>query len=94
MVSLLASLRRPRQQRSGTSHQALLALMDNRLPGETSMTGISKELGLAPRGLKQLRETLRDPDHPTTQALAKIGVTFVSSGSGRGTVSYLMKADD
>jgi hypothetical protein len=68
--------------------------MDNRLPGEVSMTGLGNELGLTPSGLAKLREALRDANHPTTQALGEMGVTYVSRGAGRGAVSFLVKQDD
>jgi hypothetical protein len=38
--------------RRGSSHEALLALMGNRLPGETPMSFIKSELGLTPSGVR------------------------------------------
>ena len=41
--------------RRGSSHEALLALMSNRLPGETPMSFIRSELGLTASAAKDLR---------------------------------------
>jgi len=80
-----------RKARTGTSHAALLALMSNRLPGETAMPHIQRELGLAPSKLKKLKEALSKPGHPTTTALRNIGVGYVVRGAGRGSKSFLIK---
>lgn len=80
------------QVRKGSSHEALIAFMRNRLPGETAMTAVQKALGLGDEGRKTLAVALRDPAHPLTKALADIGVRYVSTGVGRGSKSYLVKA--
>jgi hypothetical protein len=41
--------------------------------------------------VKKLRETLNNSDHPTTKALADIGVKYIP-GVGRGSKSFLLKA--
>ncbi len=58
-------------------------------PGTVSLSTIQHDLQLS--SVKKLRETLNDDNHPTTQALRSIGVTYIP-GVGRGSKSYLMKA--
>ena len=41
--------------------------------------------------LKKLKEALSKPEHPTTTALRKIGVSYVGGGVGRGSKPYLIK---
>jgi hypothetical protein len=65
--------------------------MENRLPGETAITTIQKELGLSDKGKTKLMETLRDVAHPLTQKLAEIGVRYLTTGVGKGARSYLIK---
>ena len=62
-----------RKARTNTSHAALLTLMTNRLPGETSMSYIQRELGLDPSKYKKLKASLSKPGHHTTTALREIG---------------------
>jgi hypothetical protein len=77
--------------RRGSSHEALLALMGNRLPGETPMSYIKTELGLTPSAVKDLRGVLRDDSHDLTKTLAHLGVRYLTTGKGRGAKSYLLK---
>jgi hypothetical protein len=77
--------------RRGSSHAALLALMSNRLPGETPMSFIKSELGLTASAAKELRGVLRDDDHDLTKSLAHLGVRYMTIGQGRGARSYLLK---
>jgi len=79
------------QVRKGSSHEALLVFMKNRLPGETAMSLIKKELGLSTKALDKMRETLRNQDHLLTKQLAELRVTYMVSGVGRGARSYLLK---
>jgi hypothetical protein len=81
-----------RKARTGTSHAALITLMTNRLPGETSMSHVQRELGLESPKLKKLKEALSKSDHPTTTALRSLGVVYVVRGAGRGSKSFLIKA--
>lgn len=78
--------------RRGSSHEALLALMAHRMPGETSMSFVRSELGLSTTGLKELRGVLRDEEHELTKSLAAIGVRYVTEGKGRAARSFLFKA--
>jgi hypothetical protein len=77
--------------RRGSSHEALIAYMTTRLPGETAMAIIKSELGLNDGALKKLKEVLRTADHPTTTALRAMGVRYFVRGKGRGAKAYLMK---
>jgi hypothetical protein len=65
--------------------------MTNRLPGETAMSHVQRELGLEPPKLKKLKEALKKPEHPTTTALRNIGVVYITRGAGRGSKSFLIK---
>jgi hypothetical protein len=77
--------------RRGSSHAALLAMMGNRLPGETPMSLVKSELGLTPSAVKDLRRVLRDDCHDLTRSLAHLGVRYLTTGVGRGARSYLLK---
>ena len=77
--------------RRGSSHEGLLVLMENRLPGETPMSLIRSELGLTDEGNKKLAKTLRDEKHDLTKSLAAMGVRYLSTTNGRGGRSFLLK---
>jgi len=78
--------------KKGSSHEALLVMMQNALPGDYSVSRINGELGLSPDALKKLKTALRDPEHPLSQALLETGVKIQHSGSGRGARTMLVKA--
>jgi hypothetical protein len=80
-----------KQVRRGSSHEALLALMENRLPGEAPMSLIRTALSLSKDAQKALAKTLRDKEHQLTKALAEMGVRYVSTPNGRGGKSFLLK---
>lgn len=80
-----------RKPRTRSSHGALITLMQNRAPGEVSMSLVQRELGLKPKGLEKLRGVLRDCGHPTTRALAQMGVKLVTQGRTRGAKTFLVK---
>jgi hypothetical protein len=82
---------RVKKARSSSTRAALVAYMANRLPGETALSAIKRELGLGDGKLRKLKETLRDVSHPTTEALAQIGVAYVVRGKGRGAKTFLVK---
>jgi hypothetical protein len=75
----------------GTPHERLLILMENRVPGRTSMTVVGRMLGLNPSAKKDLQKNLRNENHPTTLALKAMDVTYVVTGKGRGGKSELVK---
>lgn len=78
--------------RKGSSHEALLSLMNHKLPGETAWSEVKVALGLTQAGEKDLRGVLRNDSHPLTKELGKIGVRYDVRGQGRGSKTYLMKA--
>jgi hypothetical protein len=78
-----------KKPRAGSSHTRLIDYMANRPTGTVSLSDIQGELKLT--NVKKLRETLNDDDHPTTQALASMGVRYIP-GVGRGSKSFLVKA--
>jgi hypothetical protein len=78
--------------RRNSSHESLIALMSNRLPGETSLTTVQHELGLSSKGMEKLRAILRNQDHALTKQLQETGVTMVASGYGKGSRSVLLKS--
>lgn len=80
-----------RKPRKGSSHEALIKLMANRLPGETPMPLIRRELGLNERQLKRLKEVLRTKHHATTQELLRMGVHYEATRVGRGAKAFLIK---
>jgi hypothetical protein len=80
-----------KKTRRGTSHEALITYMRNRLPGETALSTVKRELDLSASKLKDLKAVLRDTAHPTTTALRSIGVGYVVRGAGRGAESFLIK---
>jgi hypothetical protein len=82
-----------RKVRKGSSHDALLSYMAVRLPGETAMSNVQRELGLEPLKLKKLKAVLSNSDHHTTTALRDIGVTYVVRGVKRGAKAFLIKAE-
>jgi hypothetical protein len=77
--------------RKGSSHEALIAFMNTRLPGETAMTTVKGELGLSDNTLRKLKEVLRTTDHPMTTALRDLGVHYVVRGKGPAARAYLIK---
>lgn len=78
--------------KKGSSHEALLVMMQNALPGDYSVSRINGELGLSPKGLEKIKAALRDPEHSLTKALLETGVKIQHSGSGRGARTMLVKA--
>lgn len=81
-----------RKLRKGSSHEALLAYMLQRLPGSVPMSKIGRDLGIEPNTLKALRAELRAPESPIAEKLAAIGVGYTVEGKGRGAKSYLVKS--
>ena len=65
--------------------------MSNRPTGETALSYIRAELSLDKGALKRLKETLRDPNNPTTAALSDRVVSYLVKGAGRGAKTYLVK---
>jgi hypothetical protein len=78
-----------RKPRVGSSHVRLIDYVDKLPSGTVSLSTIQHDLQLT--SVKKLRETLNNSEHPTTQALKRMGVNYIA-GIGRGSKSYLMKA--
>ncbi|MHC2625057.1 hypothetical protein ACVIW2_007089 [Bradyrhizobium huanghuaihaiense] len=78
-----------KRPRAGSSHVRLIDYMTKHAAGTVSLSEIQHALQL--KNLKKLRETLNDKEHPTTQALIGLGVTY-NPGVGRGSKSFLAKA--
>jgi hypothetical protein len=76
--------------RRSSSHERLVTFMKIRLPGETSMGLIQKELNITADGKKKLQRVLQDRNHTLAKALTAIGVAY-QQGRGRGSASYLLK---
>ena len=78
--------------RRGSFHEALVALMGNRLPEEAQdVVHFQSELGITPSAVKKLRKVLRDDSHHLTKSLAEVGVRYLTSGMGRSSRSFLLK---
>lgn len=77
--------------RRGSSHEALIRLMTGLPPGEVTLKRIASEFNLTQNGAKTLAATLRDAASPLSKRLAEIGVSWVSTGVGRGARSFLLK---
>ena len=80
-----------RKVRKGSSHEAILAYMQNAPAGELPVARLREEFELGQDTYKALLKTLRDQTHPLSQSLTEIGVTYHSTGKGRGAKSFLLK---
>jgi hypothetical protein len=78
-----------KKPRVGSSHERLITYMAAQSTGTVSLSDIQLDLCLT--SVKKLRETLNDAEHPTTKALADLGVKYVP-GVGRGSKSFLVKS--
>lgn len=78
-----------KRPRAGSSHVRLIEYMRNATAGAVSLSIIQHALQLS--SVKKLRETLNNGEHPTTQALMEMGVSYIP-GVGRGSKSFLVKA--
>jgi hypothetical protein len=77
----------------GSSHEAVLAYMDQRLPGETPLSRLGRALSIDRKAMQKLQDVFRDPQHPLTRELATMGVVYEVRGKGRGAKSYLTKSE-
>jgi hypothetical protein len=53
---------------------------------------IQRELSLTTKQISRIREQLLDGGSNIAKALRKIGVSYLVTGVGRGSKSYLLKA--
>lgn len=82
---------RVRKPRKGSSHEALIAYMEQRLPGAVSISKVMSDLSLDANKRKKIREHLSKPTSGLSEALKAIGVKYRVEGKGRGSKSYLDK---
>ena len=83
---------RPKRQiKKGSSHEALVVMMQNAKPGDYSMSRLGLDLGLSHESVKKIKAALRDSDHPLTERLREVGVKIVHSGKGRGHKTIVVK---
>lgn len=80
-----------RKPRKGSSHEALIAYMDQRLPGAVSMSKLASDLSLDKGKREKVREQLSKPTSGLSVALRAIGVEYRVEGKGRGARSSLVK---
>lgn len=80
-----------RKPRKGSSHEALIAYMDQRLPGAVSMSRLASDLNLDKGKREKVREQLSKPTSGLSVALRAIGVEYRVEGKGRGARSSLVK---
>ena len=78
-----------KKPRVGSSGVRLIDYMSKQPPGPVSLSVIQRDLQLS--SVKKLREMLNNTEHPTTQALREMKVSYLP-GVGRGSKSYLVKA--
>jgi uncharacterized protein with HEPN domain len=78
--------------RKASYHRPLVSFMTQRLPGETSIKEVVMELGLTRYDKLNLQSDLRDATSPLAQQLSEMGISYHSTGQGRGARSYLLKA--
>jgi broad specificity phosphatase PhoE len=77
--------------RKGSSHEAILAFMNNADAGELPLSELKRQFDLKQDALKALQKSLKDQAHALTKSLADVGVTYHSSGKGRASKSFLLK---
>ncbi|MGC0325013.1 hypothetical protein ABIG06_005642 [Bradyrhizobium sp. USDA 326] len=78
-----------RKPRKGSSHEALIAYMEQRLPGAVSISKLASDLSLDASKREKIREQLSKPTSRLSEALRAIGVEYRVEGKGRGAKSYL-----
>lgn len=84
--------KRETKVRRGSSHEAIISYMKSQPPGEIDVRAIREELQVSSSVWKEsVAPALRQADHPLTQSLIELGVTYVVKGKGRGSKSLLIK---
>ena len=78
--------------RNSSAHAAILTLMRGREPGLTPFPFIQQQLSLSPKQISRVKEQLLNVGSNITEALREIGVSYLVTGVGRGSRSYLVKA--
>ncbi|MDE5451937.1 hypothetical protein GWE18_03470 [Bradyrhizobium sp. CSA112] len=80
-----------RKPRKGSPREALIAYMEQRLPGAVSMSKVASDLSLDKGKREKVREQLSKPSSGLSEALKAIGVAYRVDGRGRGAKSFLVK---
>jgi hypothetical protein len=78
--------------RSNSAHAAIISLMRSRKPGLTPFPFIQGQLSLSPKQISRVKEQLLNGGSNIAKALREIGVSYLVTGVGRGSKSYLVKA--
>ncbi|MGY4282045.1 hypothetical protein ACVWXO_001265 [Bradyrhizobium sp. LM2.7] len=78
--------------RNHSANDAIISFMTGREPGPAPLSLIKRELQLTPRQIGRIREELRKFTSNLATALRKVGVSYLCTGRGRGSKSYLVKA--
>lgn len=80
-----------RKPRRGSTHEAVVAYMEQRLSGAVSMSKLAADLSFEPWKREKAREQLKEPASALSVALKAIGVVYKVEGKGRGAKSFLVK---
>jgi hypothetical protein len=78
--------------RNGSAHAAIISLMRGREPGLTPFPFIQGQLSLSPKQIGRVKAQLLNGGSNIAKALREIGVSYLVTGVGRGSKSYLVKA--
>jgi hypothetical protein len=78
--------------RSSSAHAAIISLMRSREAGMTPFPFIQRQLSLSSKQISRIREQLLNGGSNIAKALREIGVSYLVTGVGRGSKSYLVKA--
>ncbi len=78
--------------RSSSAHAAILSLMHGRGAGLTPFPLIQRELSLTKKQISRVKEQLLNGGSNIAKALREDGVSYLVTGAGRGSKSFLVKA--
>ena len=78
--------------RSNSAQAAIISLMRGREAGLTPFPFIQRQLSLSKKQISRVKEQLLNGGSNIAKALREIGVSYLVTGVGRGSKSYLVKA--
>jgi hypothetical protein len=78
--------------RSSSAHAAIISLMQGRGAGMTPFPLIQRELSLTKKQISRVKEQMLNGASNIAKALREMGVSYLVTGSGRGSKSFLVKA--
>ena len=78
--------------RSSSAHAAIISLMQGRGAGMTPFPLIQRELSLTKKQVSRVKEQMLNGASNIAKALREMGVSYLVTGSGRGSKSFLVKA--